>query len=247
MEQEIWLPIKYGNGKKEISNCGNIRNAVTKRVLKSYISKKGGYRCISFWVDGRSMTFKIHRLVAEHFIPNPNNKITVNHKDLDKLNNNVSNLEWHTISENIDHYYKNGFNGMIGDDDVLFIRENIEALGCNKIAEKLGVSWNYVLAIANGTYKADVHKELIRVKRPSLPRKVEKYDKDDNFIEAYNSIGEAAKMNNAKLSYIQRVLTGEHKTYRGFKYKCEGYRQVKRKKSNIEHLLEWKRKKAALG
>ncbi len=67
---------------------------------------KNGYARVLLCKDGKAKDFYIHRLVAETFIPNPNNKPTVNHKDGNKLNNTLSNLEWNTHSENALHSYE---------------------------------------------------------------------------------------------------------------------------------------------
>lgn len=74
--------------------------------IKTFINH--GYKRIALWKDGQSKKFRISRLVAIHFIDNPNNLPVVNHKDGDKLNNNVSNLEWCTISENTKHAFDKG-------------------------------------------------------------------------------------------------------------------------------------------
>jgi hypothetical protein len=68
---------------------------------------RDGYWCINFTVRNVDRPFRINRLVAMTYIPNPDNKPEVNHKDGNKLNNNVDNLEWVTISENRIHAYKN--------------------------------------------------------------------------------------------------------------------------------------------
>ena len=65
-----------------------------------------GYLKVSLWKDGKPTTKPVHRLVAETFIPNPNNFSQVNHKDENKLNNNVDNLEWVSPRENNLHYYQ---------------------------------------------------------------------------------------------------------------------------------------------
>lgn len=79
----------------------------TGLVLKPRISKHG-YYYVNIYKNNNRKTVKNHRLVAEAFIPNPENKPEVNHKDGDKLNNKISNLEWVTSSENIYHAVHTG-------------------------------------------------------------------------------------------------------------------------------------------
>lgn len=91
----------------EISNEGKVRNITTKYILKGRESKSG-YLQVSIKKDSDNK-FKnqyIHRLVAIHFILNPENKREVNHKDGNKFNNKVDNLEWVTSSENQIHRQK---------------------------------------------------------------------------------------------------------------------------------------------
>lgn len=100
-----WKYHPYFNDIK-VSNNGRIlsRKSGKWRELKPY-SNNRGYLRVSIGHDKHE---SIHRLVAETFIPNPENKEQVNHKDGNKLNNIVSNLEWCTMSENIIHGYQTG-------------------------------------------------------------------------------------------------------------------------------------------
>jgi hypothetical protein len=84
-----------------VSNFGNVKNNKTNKLMK--INVKGGYCHISLKNETSKKSFKIHRLVASAFIPNPENKPEVNHEDKNKLNNNVENLTWMTRKENNQH------------------------------------------------------------------------------------------------------------------------------------------------
>ena len=113
--KEIWKNINGFIGKYQISNTGKVksidridangrfRNGIE---LKQLIESQGYYR-VTLWHNRyEKEDIRVHYLVAKHFIPNSENKPTVNHKDGNKLNNNVSNLEWNTYSENNLHAYK---------------------------------------------------------------------------------------------------------------------------------------------
>lgn len=93
----------------EVSNYGNIRNFTTKNILKGRITKNG-YLQVSIKIDGvnKFMNKYIHRLVAQNWIDNPLDKNQVNHKDGDKTNNSIDNLEWVTPSENQIHRHSIG-------------------------------------------------------------------------------------------------------------------------------------------
>lgn len=111
--KEKWKDIKDFSEKYEVSNYGKIRNKITNHIYKN-TNKKGGYFRLNLYFKNRKRTCLIHREVAQAFIPNPNNLPQVNHKDLNKQNNKVNNLEWCTRSENTIHAIKNGANTMKG-------------------------------------------------------------------------------------------------------------------------------------
>ena len=98
MKKEYWKPIVGYEGLYMVSNWGrvksmNYRHSGKERILKP-VTNSSGYLLVKLCKDGKVKTFTVHRLVAEHFIPNPNNYKEVNHKDENKTNNVVSNLEW---------------------------------------------------------------------------------------------------------------------------------------------------------
>lgn len=94
----------YG-GKYEVSDDGTIYSNVSSHGPKPLVGKvtNWGYRMVVLTVDGKKLYKNVHRLVAEAFIPNPENKRTINHIDGNKLNNCVQNLEWATTRENVCH------------------------------------------------------------------------------------------------------------------------------------------------
>lgn len=219
MLSEKWRIIKF-NRNLAISNLGRLKTIKTDQIWKIGITRNG-YNQITLYIPKikKSKSFKIHRLVAEYFLPKIHGKTHINHKDFNKLNNSVSNLEWCTPKENVRHYYEKKFKYPITPDGVLFIRKNIDAIGVNKLAEILNINVGYVMNVANGSYFGNIHKEFIRDKKPSLPKRVNKYDTNGLLIKKYPSIKSAAKDVNSGVSKIQRVLSGERKLYHGFVYK----------------------------
>ena len=89
----------------EVNQYGDIRHKKRQYILKPR-QNKGGYLYVNFKINGRNTNFAVHRIVANAFIPNPKGYTEVNHKDYDRTNNCVSNLEWVTSSENKQHAYK---------------------------------------------------------------------------------------------------------------------------------------------
>ena len=104
--KEIWLTIKH-NDNYEISNLGNVRNKKTKRILKPAISNKG-YYLVSLSRNCKQHTYTIHKLVMEHFNRCAFDYEVINHKDHNKLNNTLENLEYITQKENVQDAYNNG-------------------------------------------------------------------------------------------------------------------------------------------
>lgn len=108
--EEIWKDIPGYEGLYKVSNLGRVKsfiihNGTNTRILKPR-KVKDGYLMVALYNNKKRKNFQIHQLVAQMFIPNINNYTEVNHKDLNKSNNSVTNLEWLNHHENILHYYK---------------------------------------------------------------------------------------------------------------------------------------------
>jgi len=144
---EIWKDI---NEQYEVSTFGNVKSK-TKEVYSTYggvYIKEGrilkqfdnghGYLQVSLCHNGINKSERVHRLVALAFIENPNKLPKVNHKDLNKRNNNVINLEWCTQLENVQHAKEHGLmtrgetaiNSKLNDISVIEIKKLIQ-LGCS--------------------------------------------------------------------------------------------------------------------
>ena len=119
--KEIWKDIEGYEGLYQVSNTGFVRTHINKttftalhgkrkwkqRILKGRGKNKVGYR-VSLWKEGKVKDYKISRLVTLAFLKNPKNKkLTVNHIDGNKYNNNIKNLEWLTLTDNIRHGFEN--------------------------------------------------------------------------------------------------------------------------------------------
>ena len=162
---EKWTTIKEASN-YEISTYGNVRNKTTQKILKGRLSKSG-YLQVSIKINetNKFSNRYIHRLVAFHWIENSDNKKEVNHKDGNKENNNVENLEWVTSSENQKHRH---------------------SIGNNKTSN----------------------------------RRVGKFTKDGELLAQYNSIQEAANIeNNGIRVSIDNVVHGKRKSLKGFIWK----------------------------
>lgn len=113
MCNEIWKPIIGLEGYYEVSSLGRVMRiksggrARAGTILKPWVNS--GYLSVTL----RGREYRVHRLVAIAFTPNPENKPCVNHIDGNKLNNAVDNLEWCTYSENLIHAYRTGLHSGI--------------------------------------------------------------------------------------------------------------------------------------
>lgn len=161
--EEIWKPIKGLEGHYEVSNTGKVKGLHSGKTLKPYVTNCG-YSMIHLCYGNKTIkAFSIHRLVAEAFIPNPENKAQVNHIDGNKSNNNVTNLEWMTPKENTVHACKTGLrncsgsnhhNAKLSEEDAKEIKrlyqKNSKEYGYRALAKKYGVHHRTIFSVIHG-------------------------------------------------------------------------------------------------
>ena len=162
-ESEVWMDVVGYEGYYKVSNKGNVRSVERTDALGRkqggltlrLAPHTGGYLCITLNKNGKKKTKLVHRLVAETFLPNPNNYPEVNHLDEDKTNNELSNLEWCEPSYNINYGPRNKKDAQTKSKKVRAI--NIESgevatFSSTKDAMRKGYSSGNVSAACRGIY-----------------------------------------------------------------------------------------------
>lgn len=141
---------------------GTIQSGTTGGFL-SLKPDSSGYPACNLWDGSRYHKCRVHSLMAKHFLPNPTNKRTVNHIDGNKTNNHLSNLEWATDAENLQHAHdniprKSTRKLSFGDiEDILFSTEE-----ATNLAHKYSTSSQHIRSIRRGKYI----KEYIKAGNP---------------------------------------------------------------------------------
>ncbi len=124
--EELWRTIEEAP-KYEVSNLGRVRHKRINRIVKSFVNN-AGYLQVVIRGNNKNLYRLVHRLVAQAFIENPNNYSDINHKDFDKTNNTVDNLEW------VSHRLNMKYNSNISNEDKLvslITREVVKVLKDN--------------------------------------------------------------------------------------------------------------------
>ena len=146
-DKQVWKDIKNYEGLYEVSNYGNVRSLKFGKIRYLKPANNGnGYNDVILCKNGQKKHFKVHRLVANAFIENPNNYPQINHKDEDKTNNKVENLEW------CDNQYNTRYSKAR---QVMGIGENGRKtilLGATVDGDSLGYKFQSVAAAANGKF-----------------------------------------------------------------------------------------------
>ena len=218
-----------------VSTEGEVRNDIRNTILTQ--SMEYDYAVVGISVgQGKMKRKRVHRLVAEAFIPNPENKPYVNHKDGVRYHNNVDNLEWVTPSENTQHAVNAGLIGYQKRRPVRQYNLNGELLmifeSAAEASRQTGAQQGKITDCCKGNRKTageyqwrydDLNLEHIDpVPLPSCKKKkVAQYDKNNNLIAIYESYREAAKAVEGTPSAISRICSGAPglHTHKGYIWK----------------------------
>lgn len=166
--EKVWKGVIYNKKdlsyRIEVSNYGELRNTVNKKVYKlNLFNRQYLGSNISFGSRGSQKPIKVHKAVAEAFLDNFENKPMVNHIDGNKKNNRVDNLEWCTCKENNQHAYDNGLKHHYGvkkdlltilsEDDINYIKKSYipydREFGARAIGKKIGVTHHIIIKAFN--------------------------------------------------------------------------------------------------
>ena len=195
MESEIWKDVAGYEGLYQVSSFGRVKSlghdAWHKgRILKQHLDGKGAYFLIALHKNKTKENMLVHRLVTQHFIPNPNNLPQVNHKDENKKNNHVDNLEWCTAEYNMN--YGNAMKRMI---ETRFKNNNV-----SDMVEKCKQT-----KIKNQSY--------------SCEKPVAQYTLNGDFVANYSSATDAEHKTGISRCGIQRCCIGRYKQAKGYIWK----------------------------
>lgn len=207
MEEYKDIKLGYKNYTYRVYKNGTIKN-INKNIFVATHTNRVGYKVLSV----KNKIYLVHRLVAKLFIPNPNNYKYINHKDENKTNNNVENLEWCTNKYNSEYsvakkVYQYDFNGNLINTYISTQKTYEYGYNGNQVARccrnirptHKNYFWSYY----------ELNKEEILNKYNKLRkhiRPVSYIDKNNNIIKVFNSVNEAAKYFKKDASVICRYI-----------------------------------------
>lgn len=213
MKEYLWKDIKGYEGLYQVSNLGNIKSMprtivtnnrfgkMTKytksREIKPHLNKKTGYYQVHLSKNKKTKMFLLHRLVAETFIPNMDNKPQINHINANKTDNRIENLEWCTSSENIKHAFANN-------------------LSHSNFKVQCGSKHHFF-----GKHHSIESKQKMK---ESHYKKIIQYDKNNKLIKIWNGIKQIEEELNINNGNISQCCRSKRKTAGGYiwRYENEG-------------------------
>ena len=229
----MWKKYFYNNKETEysISDTGEIRKDTNNYILSQ--STQQDYKFVTLLIEGKQKRMRVHRLVAETYIDNPDNKPYVNHINGQRDDNNVENLEWVTPSENTQHAVVTGL--MNSGRKKAVIQYNLDGIkmmtfeSATEAARQTGSSQSKICSCCKRQRKtandyqwryADDIQDVGKVQKQFITgKKVAQCDEEGNILNIYQSFKEAAKAVNGTSSAISRVCSGTNIRHKGYKWK----------------------------
>lgn len=227
---EIWKDIEGYEGLYQVSNRGRVKS-LSRKVTNAMFSinehfvkvvdNGHGYKSVSLWKDNKGKHFYVHRLVALAFVPNSNGYKYINHKDEDKSNNDVSNLEWCTAKYNCNYgnhtkklkksYILNGNNRPI---DVYDMKDTfLKTFDCsNDVCRELNIERRALYSVCQGVVKSSkgyrfaFHGEELKPYEQKNKKRhvyVFQYDSEGYLSACYDSMRKAERENNLHRGFLR--------------------------------------------
>ena len=229
----MWKKYFYNNKETEysISDSGEVRKDTTNYILSQ--STQQDYKFVTLLIEGKQKRMRVHRLVAETYIENPDNKPYVNHINGQRDDNNVENLEWVTPAENTQHAVATGL--MNNGRKRAVIQYNLDGIkmmtfeSATEAARQTGGSQSKICdccrrqRITANDYQwryADDIQDVGKVQKQFITgKKVAQCNEEGEILNIYPSFKEAARAVNGTSSAISRVCSGTNIRHKGYKWK----------------------------
>jgi len=183
---------------------------------------KYGYYNVSISYNGKRKTKLVHRLVCETFHKNPNQYATVNHKDGNKTNNHIDNLEWCTVKQNVQHAVLNGLTKtVLTIDEVKYIYTNPDNLNPKQLSQKLNKNKNTIYGIIYNNKWTMITKDLIQ---NHIPETIQYHNQKCMAIDPngkhyiFTNKSKFAKENNLNTGCICNCLRKRRKQHKGWHF-----------------------------
>lgn len=202
---EVWKDIEGYEGLYQVSNLGNVRSlnyGCTGEIKLLKQSTDCGYKRINLYKNGKRERYLVHRLVAMTFIPNLDNLPMVNHKDEDKSNNNVNNLEWCTREYNMNYGT---------------IKERLSESSKGKTRSE--ETKKKISESSKGkTFSEETKKKISESLKGNNAKPILMYDREGNFIRRFDCIADANEHFGKPRNFtgINNCLSGRSKTAYGY-------------------------------
>lgn len=207
LEGEEWRQVIEYEGLYQVSSLGRVKslkdnNDKSREKILRQVKLKNGYLKVNLWKNGKIKNCTVHRLVANAFIPNPSGFRCVNHRNEDKTDNCIGNLEW------CDQKYNVNFGSVI---KRRVANIDYKARTENTDYKARTAKMDYKVKVANTDYKAIAEK---------LSKQVYQYDKNGVLIAIYQSASEAGR-NGFDQGTVSKCCNGKLNYYKGFIWSYE--------------------------